>query len=130
MTRTKFSIALVLLACSCRIAPPLPNADRSPSAIERFDRPADRTITAGDTELSIWYFQRGSRSEGQHGELRIDGERIPPAALGEMKPSALGTLRWFGDERPVLWAVSGWHFDDETQRLSSWQLESKEPETP
>lgn len=130
MTQTKLWIALVIVTCSCRIAPPQIDTHRSASAIEQFKRPADRTIAAGNSQLSIWYLQRGSRSEGQHGELRVEGKRILGEELGETRPSDLGILRWFGDERPVLWAVSGWHFDDETRRLPSWDLEEKEPAAP
>ena len=84
-------------------------------------RAPDKEILNGEWRLRIWYLSKGSRSEGQHGELWRGDRQIAPSEAGTTLVTSLGTMRDFGEERTVPWAVTGWHFDDESRRPPSWQ---------
>ena len=73
----------------------------------------DAVYRQGGWELRITYLQRGTRSEGQVGLLRREGALVEPDLDAEVLQTSLGLLKHYGDDRPVLWAVSGWNFADQ-----------------
>lgn len=75
----------------------------------------DAVYRQGDWELRITYLQRGTRSEGQVGVLRREGALVEPDLDAEVVRTSLGLLKHYGDDRPVLWAVSGWNFADQRE---------------
>lgn len=61
-------------------------------------------------KLAIHTLQPGTRSQGYHGELSIDGKRVLGKERGEKMEGPLGTLIWLGsmEERANLWDETGW----------------------
>lgn len=77
-------------------------------------QPAEKVLRAGGWELHIWYRAKGSRSEGQHGVLYQHGQIVKASSVGEAVETALGKMRYYGNEPRVLWEPSGWHFSDKS----------------
>lgn len=65
----------------------------------------------GNGKLKIWIIEKGTRSEGLHGEL--EGMEDPRATTKSLTTSS-GTFVFRGDweDRPYLWAASGWLPED------------------
>lgn len=88
----------------------------------------DRVITEGRWELRIWYRQRGSRSEGQHGVLLRDGVPVEAARSGEVRDTSLGKMRYYAPtDGDMPWAKTGWNFADPDGIPPSWEVEEGEP---
>ena len=121
-------LVVLLLLPSC--AKPSPEGDETTRVWTSTapSRPADKEIVDGEWRLRIWYFSKGSRSEGQHGELWRGDRPIPSNEVGTTRDTPLGTMRDFGEARTVPWAVTGWHFDDASLRPPSWQEGGVSPE--
>jgi hypothetical protein len=84
--------------------------------------PADRLYSKGAWKLKIVYEGRGTKKERPHGVLYKDGEMVNPLQPGEMIETDLGTLKYYAHltEMQPFWAVTGWHFADQTLILSSF----------
>ncbi|MEJ5309121.1 MAG: hypothetical protein WHX52_05075 [Anaerolineae bacterium] len=81
-----------------------------------------RTITSGDWTLNIYFRNRGTRSEGQHGVLLHKGTPVEPPAIGAVIETDLGQMRYYGSPEGVKvpWENTGWNFADEEKILPSW----------
>lgn len=81
-----------------------------------------RTIASGDWTLNIYFRNRGTRSEGQHGVLLHKGKPVEPPAIGAVIETDLGQMRYYGQPAGVQvpWGNTGWNFADEEKILPSW----------
>ena len=77
------------------------------------DGPTVRVLKKNGWKLVIHTFQPGSRSEGTHGGLYIQGKSIA-GKKGEVLKGPFGTLTWHGslEARPHLWSESGWSLEE------------------
>lgn len=66
----------------------------------------------GRWTLFIYYRNRGTRSQGQHGILIHDGQEVQPKQPGEIIQTPLGELKYYKDpaETAFLWDMTGWNF--------------------
>ena len=66
----------------------------------------------GGWMLVIYYRNRGSRSQGQHGVLFKDGVEVKPRQVGEIIQTDLGDLKYVmhPEDMTVLWDMTGWTF--------------------
>ena len=89
------------------------------------EEPADGLYSKGAWKLKIVYKLRGSKSEGPHGVLYRDDERVNSLQPGEMIETDLGTLKYYAHliEKQWSWEVTGWHFADQSLILPSWASE-------
>ena len=64
----------------------------------------------GNAEWQLWFFQPGTRSEGVHGKLYIDGKEVLGTDAGETLSTAMGKFVWNGgaEKRQHPWSDSGW----------------------
>ena len=68
---------------------------------------------AGEWRLEIAYLHKGTRSEGQHGELYLKDESVPPdKADDKALDTPFGKLKHYGAQRKRLWDTTGWNFAD------------------
>ncbi|HOU13247.1 MAG TPA: hypothetical protein PKZ84_09015 [Anaerolineae bacterium] len=81
-----------------------------------------RTIASGDWTLQIYFRNRGTRSEGQHGVLLHKGKPVESPAVGVVIETDLGQMRYYGQPEGVQvpWGNTGWNFADEEKILPSW----------
>lgn len=118
-----FGLATALCATACRGAPPAtepaapegvaPVATAPVVATPAPQWNGDRLVYATNGwALTITYLNKGTRSEGQNGVLERDGQPVPAEAKDAQLETPLGTLKYYGTERPTLWSVSGWNFAD------------------
>ena len=100
-------------------------SDTGPASTVAATRPdPDRILERDGWELRLWYRNRGTRSEGQHGILSFAGREIPPAPLGTERETALGRMKYYEEEPGGMpWAKTGWNFADEAKILPSWARE-------
>ncbi|WP_088239787.1 hypothetical protein [Calothrix rhizosoleniae] len=71
-------------------------------------------------QLHLCYEELGTRSEGQRGTLWLAGQEIPGKKGDKLTIGAV-TLRHYGTERPVTWAITGWNYDDSSLIKNSWE---------
>lgn len=66
----------------------------------------------GAWTLFIYYRNRGTRSQGQHGILIRDGKEVLPKQAGEIIQTELGELKYYKDpaQTAFLWDMTGWNF--------------------
>lgn len=66
----------------------------------------------GDWTLFVYYRNRGTRSQGQHGILIHNGQEVLPKQPGEIIQTDLGELKYYKtpEEISVLWDMTGWNF--------------------
>lgn len=67
---------------------------------------------SGEWELQVEYLLKGSRSEGQDGKLLKGGKIVDHKKIGHEIETPLGEIKYYGTERKVKWAVTGWNFAD------------------
>jgi len=81
-----------------------------------------RTIASGDWTLQIYFRNRGTRSEGQHGVLLHKDKPVEPPAVGAVIETDLGQMQYYGQPAGVQipWGNTGWNFADEEKILPSW----------
>jgi len=85
-----------------------------------------------ECELRVWYFNKGTRSEGLHGELLIAGEMIAGKKQGDSVSCDLGEFIWHGtsEDRKLPFARSGWLPKDLSGIYPSWKTEPNQaPQT-
>jgi hypothetical protein len=80
----------------------------------------------GEWELQVEYLFKGTRSEGQDGKLLKDGKPIDPKRIGKEIETPLGKMKFYGTERKVKWALTGWNFADRRFAKGSVRLHVKE----
>ena len=78
----------------------------------------------GEWILLIHYTNKGTRSEGQDGILRKNGQDVKPSKDGEVLDTALGQIKHYGAERKPLWDVTGWNFADKKRIMLSSQVKT------
>ena len=78
----------------------------------------------GEWVLRITYSNKGTRSEGQDGELLKAGQPVKPSKEGEVLDTPLGQMKHYGAERKTLWANTGWNFADKKQIKASGQVKA------
>lgn len=68
--------------------------------------------TRGAWTLYIYYRNRATRSQGQHGVLYKDGLEVQPKQVGEIIQTELGDLKYNmrPEEMTLLWDMTGWTF--------------------
>ena len=83
----------------------------------------DKTLKKGSWELQIFYRNKGTRSEGQHGVLLYYDKPVQGTVVGEEKDTELGRMEYYGpeNEKQVPWAPTGWNFADKGNIKPSWQ---------
>jgi hypothetical protein len=83
----------------------------------------DRVLKKGSWELQVFYRNKGTRSEGQHGILLYKGEPVEAKKVGEEKETDLGLMKYYGSEKEkeVPWVPSGWNFAGRGKIKPSWQ---------
>ncbi|QQL44426.1 hypothetical protein [Sulfuriroseicoccus oceanibius] len=79
-------------------------------------------------EWRMWYISKGTRSEGLHGELVINGKIRTGAKTGEKFDSDGKTWIWHGawDGRKQLFSKSGWLPEDLSTVYPSWNLKAEQ----
>ena len=113
-----FFLAILLMSLAvCFEASPNRQASNHP----------DKIIKEGSWELRIFYRNKGTRSEGQHGILFYEGNPLEGTVLGEERETDLGLMKYYGPEnsKGVPWAPTGWNFADKGTIKPSWQDENK-----
>jgi hypothetical protein len=88
----------------------------------------DLTNTGKHREWRMWYIFKGTRSEGLHGELVINGRIRTGTKVGEKFESDGGTLIWHGpwDDRKQLFSKSGWLPEDLSAVCPSWNRKAEQ----
>ena len=88
----------------------------------------DLTNTGKHKEWRMWYIFKGTRSEGLHGELVINGKIRTGKKVGEKFESDDGTWIWYGawDDRKQLFSKSGWLPEDLSTVYPSWNLKAEQ----
>ncbi len=92
-------------------AAPAAAAATAPAPAPRWEGDVAVYESAG-WKLCVAYAQKGTRSEGQNGQLFRDAQPVPPPAAAEVLTTPLGALKFYGTERKNLWDVTGWNFAD------------------
>ena len=66
----------------------------------------------GAWTLYLYYRNRGTRSQGQHGILFKDGQEVNPTQVGQIIQTDLGDLKYYKtpEEMTLLWDMTGWNF--------------------
>jgi hypothetical protein len=77
---------------------------------------------ASEWVLEIKYLNRGTRSEGQEGQLRKGGTPVAADAIGQTQETPIGLLRYYGSERRKPWDLTGWNFADRRKVRRSAEL--------
>lgn len=79
-------------------------------AKEVFKYPPHVVIQEGNALWQLWYMQHGTRSQGIHGRLYIDGQEVVGISLDEEKEVERKVFVWYGlfAERKYVWDWSGW----------------------
>ena len=114
------------------------DGDKSPKSYAGKDHPTirmdapDVTKTDKTAEWRMWYIAKGTRSEGLHGTITIEGKVVVGKVLKEKLVVAGQKLVWYGpwDERKLLFAKSGWLPEDITTVYPSWQIKKAEQVVP
>jgi hypothetical protein len=78
--------------------------------------------------LKVTYLRKGSRSEGQDGQLLKEGVVVEGKTVGETKMTSLGKLKYYGSKRKRLWDLTGWNFSDR-RHVKSAKLVPTQPST-
>lgn len=83
----------------------------------------DKIIKEGSWELRVFYRNKGTRSERQHGILLYEGKPVEATVVGEKRNTPLGLMKYYGPEnsKGVPWAPTGWNFADKRTIKPSWQ---------
>ena len=78
-------------------------------------------FTQGPWRLVLTYRHPGSRSEGAHGELYRDGQRVEGEHADQTLDTDLGKLQYFGKEEDRLadFVPTGWQFTDPEKRMAA-----------
>lgn len=73
--------------------------------------------------LHIYYRNRGSKSEGQHGVLLHDGQAVEPRQVGELIETDLGTLKYYLrlEDMIATFELTGWNFADANRIRLYWE---------
>ena len=79
----------------------------------------ERIYKKGEWALLLFVIDRGSRSQGVHGELYHKGRPIT-GRKGETLDTPMGRLSYHGPEleRRKIWEISGWTLSDQTGVLA------------
>jgi hypothetical protein len=62
--------------------------------------------------LKVTYLRKGTRSEGQDGQLLKEGVVVEGETVAETKKTSLGEMKYYGADRKSLWSLTGWNFSD------------------
>ena len=81
---------------------------------------------SGEWELQVEYLLKGTRSEGQDGKLLKAGKPVDPKLLGKEIETPLGKMKFYGTERKVKWALTGWNFADRRLAKGAAKLPAKD----
>jgi hypothetical protein len=107
-----------LCAIGCGVA-----GEESPAAVEPATTNAaplvatwkSKTVCVyqrGEWRFEVEYRAKGSRSEGQNGKLFKGDKPVEGNTVGELLDTSFGKMKYYGTERKVLWAPTGWNFAD------------------
>ncbi len=82
----------------------------------------DLIIEKDTWTLQIFYRNKGSKSEGQHGILLKGGIAVLPKEVGETISTSLGSLKYYmhPEDMEFPFNITGWNFADSSQIRSSW----------
>jgi hypothetical protein len=124
---------LALIASSSLLAA---DGDNPPKAYDGgskhiIDRNAPGHFIKGKhQQWKMWYIFKGTRSEGLHGELVINGKVRTGTKVGEKFGSDGRTWIWHGawDDRKQLFSNSGWLPEDLSTVYPSWKLKARHQE--
>jgi hypothetical protein len=83
----------------------------------------DESFVSGTWMLHIYYRNRGSKSEGQHGVLLHDGQAVEPRQVGELIETDLGTLKYYLrlEDMIATFELTGWNFADANRIRLYWE---------
>lgn len=99
--------AIILVGCQSAATKPA-TAPATVPAVDKIDPAKDATYTSGPWQYVYSVSNRGTRSEGYHGNLTHGGLPLPePAGINDYYVTPWGNLYWVG--RPtVLYGGHGW----------------------
>jgi hypothetical protein len=130
MIRNILSLAFVgFMAMSCTLfGEKEPQADSAakPQIKAAWISETVYSYKSGEWELQVEYLLKGTRSEGQDGKLLKDGKPVDSKLLGKEIDTPLGKMKFYGMERKVKWALTGWNFADRRLAKGSARLPAKE----
>lgn len=126
IARLLTAVFAVMTMLACATHPTLADdADGQPEVRVKWKDDDTCIYTCGDWELQIHYLQKGTRSEGQDGELRHKGKAVKPDKDKPVLDTPLGQVKHYGDERKVLWATTGWNFADKKKVKRAAEVEAE-----
>jgi len=84
---------------------------------------ADKKVAKGRWELLIFYRNKGTRSEGQHGILLHYGEVIEPERADQELDTDIGKIKYYLLPREMNFSFyhTGWNFADQKKIRASWE---------
>ena len=115
-----------MLFCAACVAESIPEDTAKVQAVTNITWIAENVLSyrCDGWELRIKYLNKGSRSEGQDGVLLKDGKPVKAAGKGETVDTSLGRIKYYGSERNVPWALTGWNFADRRRAKNSADIKS------
>ena len=118
------AIAVTAIYASSLSSPPEADSSNEKHVIQ--PKAPDHDEKIGNDEFRLWYIGKGTRSEGVHGALCVDGKWIEGMTIGETVTSNLGVYTWFGpwDARILIWDKSGWLPKHLSRVYPSWALQN------
>ena len=80
----------------------------------------------------MWYFHKGTRSEGIHGILVIDKFEVAGTNVGQTMATDISAFTWYGpwNSRKLPFSKTGWLPDDLSKVYPSWKTNNAEQATP
>ena len=87
------------------------------------DKPAS-VKSEGTSSWKFWYIAKGTRSEGLHGILVINGKVTHGKAIGDERDALGQKYVWYGtwDSRKTLFSKSGWLPVNLSAVYPSWKI--------
>ena len=123
------AVIILLLACSCseKQPPPITGILTHPGqGYEDHEidlAKPDVVKRKGQYELRVYYIAKGTRSEGLHGVLIVNGSVVDDAVADKEMKADVGLLHCHGpwQKRKLLFVSSGWLPMDTSTISPSWQ---------
>lgn len=137
LKRTIASLLIVFLLIGCKPAakptstplplpPTLAPAQVGNPLFSGTETTPSRVNHKGVWILLIYYRNKGTRSEGQHGVLLKDGQVITSGSPGAMLETELGTMKYYMHPKDMLqaWDTTGWNFAN-SGMIKPWEGPAK-----
>jgi hypothetical protein len=131
--KIQFAIFLCAVAACVGVygsdTPAPPKADSGDAKHTIDPKKPDIVRKVAKTEWRMWYIAKGTRSEGLHGALSVDGAWLSGKTNGATAVTGLGEFVWHGDwdSRKLLFSKSGWLPSDLSSVYPSWTTNTAEP---